>query len=458
MDIGNILQQVLGGGQQYPMSGTRYDPAASVAPQAGAPGLAALSQRLMSQGNGVKATMSPAAQSPVAQQARPRRSIIDIIGGIGNALAVGGGIDPVYESATDRQIREAQRDRKIRMEEMQLRGAEDELAGNGREQLGMALGALVDSDNPAEMWPQIAEAAGVDPAKAAQIGQALQANPALAKPLATAMGYRPPAQGSQPKELQIYNLLQNEDPDAAEAYLQSLTQGKPMSEKDRAMVGLAQERVAIGWAGVRDRQARTELIADRPPTASGAAGPKPPAGVVTSYVDTNSAISHLDRTIAAVEKNPKAFGITNAVVPDLVLQRTDPKGVGARALVSDVGSLVIHDRTGATMAAKEAVRLNPFIPSSADDPKAIITKLKGMRQRLQEDQKYRLEMFPGLAPNAAPAPAKPSAPRPKLSARIVPRKAPAPPGGVKVTTPEEARKLPPGTRFQTPDGVWRVRS
>ena len=33
------------------------------------------------------------------------------------------------------------------------------------------------------------------------------ANPALAKPLATAMGYRPPAQGSQPKELQIYNLL-----------------------------------------------------------------------------------------------------------------------------------------------------------------------------------------------------------------------------------------------------------
>ena len=61
--------------------------------------------------------------------------------------------------------------------------------------------------------------------------------------------------------------------------------------------------------------------------------------------------------------------------PDAMLQRMDPQGIDTRAAIADLGSLVIHDRSGAAVTALEFPRLQPFIPSPKDDPATARKKL-----------------------------------------------------------------------------------
>lgn len=62
-------------------------------------------------------------------------------------------------------------------------------------------------------------------------------------------------------------------------------------------------------------------------------------------------------------------------VPNVILNRADPKGVDARAAIADLGSLVIHDRSGAAVTAAEFPRLRPFIPAATDDAATVKKKL-----------------------------------------------------------------------------------
>lgn len=88
-------------------------------------------------------------------------------------------------------------------------------------------------------------------------------------------------------------------------------------------------------------------------------------------------------------------------LPDAFIQRTDKKGIDTRAVIGDLGSMVIHDRSGAAVTASEFPRLRPFIPLSTDAPDVALKKakrfvaeysaingeLKGM---FNEDQGYRV--------------------------------------------------------------------
>lgn len=67
-------------------------------------------------------------------------------------------------------------------------------------------------------------------------------------------------------------------------------------------------------------------------------------------------------------------------LPDAWLQRMDPKGTDARAAIADLGSLVIHERSGAAVTAAEFPRLQPFIPKINDDPETVKRKLKRFAQ------------------------------------------------------------------------------
>lgn len=60
-------------------------------------------------------------------------------------------------------------------------------------------------------------------------------------------------------------------------------------------------------------------------------------------------------------------------------------GVDARAGVADVGSLVIHDRSGAAVTVSEYPRLKPFIPFPTDDHETALKKLNRMRQIIAEE-------------------------------------------------------------------------
>lgn len=129
-------------------------------------------------------------------------------------------------------------------------------------------------------------------------------------------------------------------------------------------------------------------------------GPKlkdaPPA--VQSAVLTNAQnLSRAERALQLIEGNnlgdpakggqqgdKEATGI-KGFLPNQVLNRIDPKGVDARAAIADLGSLVIHDRSGAAVTAAEFPRLAPFIPTEKDDQKTAKKKLQRFVQVYREE-------------------------------------------------------------------------
>lgn len=73
-------------------------------------------------------------------------------------------------------------------------------------------------------------------------------------------------------------------------------------------------------------------------------------------------------------------------LPNQLLNRVDPQGVEARAAIAELGSLIIHDRSGAAVTAAEFPRLAPFIPTEKDDPQAVRKKLRAFVRIYQEEQ------------------------------------------------------------------------
>lgn len=110
-----------------------------------------------------------------------------------------------------------------------------------------------------------------------------------------------------------------------------------------------------------------------------------PAIIGRGLVANSQSLSNIDRALKMVEEYPQAFGLAN-VMGDTVRQRTDPKGVSARAAVADIGSLKIHDRSGAAVTAAEFPRLKPFIPSANDNPETVKKKLTLLKEQYQQEQ------------------------------------------------------------------------
>lgn len=117
------------------------------------------------------------------------------------------------------------------------------------------------------------------------------------------------------------------------------------------------------------------------------------------------AIDLLDgKNVGALKGDKQATG-WKGYAPQPVLNRIDPKGVDTRAMIADIGSLVIHDRSGAAVTAAESPRLMPFIPLATDDRETARKKLVRFKQLYEQeqgamqavyskDQGYRAPTFP----------------------------------------------------------------
>jgi len=120
-----------------------------------------------------------------------------------------------------------------------------------------------------------------------------------------------------------------------------------------------------------------------------AAGLKPPerltASQQTAIANNNSAIAAIDDAIVSIRANPSSLG-KKGIIPDIALQRLDPEGVSTRAKVANIGSLKLHDRTGAVVAVNEAPRLMPFIPGVSDTDANAIKKLVDLKAEYQRNQ------------------------------------------------------------------------
>lgn len=180
--------------------------------------------------------------------------------------------------------------------------------------------------------------------------------------------------------------------------------------------------------------------ADKPRTAL----PRVPAATMSAYIGNNKSVRTIDETLAAIDKNPDALGGWNKITPDFLAQRIDPKGVKARAGIADVGSLLIHDRSGAAVTASETPRLLPFIPKTDDTPTAAKEKLKRLRAELAMMNQDMADAYSNEEGDS--------------QFQRIGRGRAAPAGGViKVRSLQEARKLAPGTIFEDPRGRRRVR-
>jgi hypothetical protein len=118
-----------------------------------------------------------------------------------------------------------------------------------------------------------------------------------------------------------------------------------------------------------------------------------PVGALKSYVVNNAALRSLDAASEMVGSTPSALGLQN-LLGETVSQRTDPEGVATRAAVGDVGSQIIHDRTGAAMQIREEPRLSPFVPSVNDTPEAVMSKMKQLSHKIKDIQDSTFEAYP----------------------------------------------------------------
>jgi hypothetical protein len=110
--------------------------------------------------------------------------------------------------------------------------------------------------------------------------------------------------------------------------------------------------------------------------------PLPPAaskGYLENIQNLDRAQKALDlidgKNIGAANGDTAATGL-KGYLPNQLLNRIDPAGVDTRAAIADLGSLVIHDRSGAAVTAAEFPRLAPFIPTEKDEPETAKKKLK----------------------------------------------------------------------------------
>lgn len=116
-----------------------------------------------------------------------------------------------------------------------------------------------------------------------------------------------------------------------------------------------------------------------------------PPSVNTAIIANQQSMKQIDRALTLVGGenigDPAQGGMQGDVsatgwkgyLPTGALNRIDPQGVAARAEVADIGSLKIHDRSGAAVTISESPRLMPFIPLTTDDHATVVKKLQRLR-------------------------------------------------------------------------------
>jgi hypothetical protein len=110
-----------------------------------------------------------------------------------------------------------------------------------------------------------------------------------------------------------------------------------------------------------------------------------PATVANGFIENQVSLGKINEAILATQRSPDSLGAWNTL-PDAVRQRTDPNGVKVRAMISDIGSMKIHDRSGAAVSASEFPRLRPFVPAVTDAPDTVVEKLRLFKQEYEAMQ------------------------------------------------------------------------
>jgi hypothetical protein len=128
--------------------------------------------------------------------------------------------------------------------------------------------------------------------------------------------------------------------------------------------------------------------------------------MATAMLNNAASLRSARVALDLVNQRPQSFGLSAGLqnmAPGL-LERTDPDGTAARAAVANLGSLVIHDRSGAAVTAAEFPRLRPFIPQVGDPPEVVKTKLTAFAREYEDLLK---DQYSAFGPNSGYRPLAP---------------------------------------------------
>lgn len=373
-----------------------------------------------------------AVQGPTPQPApRQRRSILDTIGGIADVFATVGGAQPLYQptidarqnrqfAIEDRQRALEDRERDIELDSLrkqqlgqQIKAGGVDLENDLRSRTATALGAIADVPNAAEIWPQIAQQAGIPEAQAAAIGQELQRNPGIASRLAASLGLRQVAEGSQAKELQTYRLLMQEDPSGqlGRTYLQSIANPDGLTEYQRAQLdarfrGLdIQERRANAAISQGNRRV---AVAERKPQTGGAKSSGKAAARAAQIPAIVNALNTLESSIEPLEQS----GYSGAILGNVpgVLDAESDVFETNRALVQQLIRGLTKVEGEGSISDYETRLQQATLPSRTQTPEGRRQSIANLRALVRDLQ--RSYTSPGRSTSQrrqAPAPRRPAA-------------------------------------------------
>ena len=186
---------------------------------------------------------------------------------------------------------------------------------------------------------------------------------------------------------------------------QAYTAGRDRLGDARLVAGdiLARNKVAYDAnEDILDRKLKYDTLDNNLKTArmraSSADGLKIPVGAQNDAMTNVNAVTQLNYAIGRFDEvadrymgdmtQVPGFGITNmfgAQKLKNVMDWTTPEERELRGLVSDIASMKILKRSGATVPAAEFEKLEGFVPNMSDPPEEIYRKLKGFRKIAQEE-------------------------------------------------------------------------
>ncbi len=150
------------------------------------------------------------------------------------------------------------------------------------------------------------------------------------------------------------------------------------------------QREFIGSQNEANRANARALIGLRADNAPEKPAKQIPQGVVKTIAENRSHLNTIDDALNGLNDKEAAsgLGITNMAGGQQVkdaLGLSSAKAQALRATIANVGSLIIHDRSGAAVTAKEMPRLRPFIPAITDPPDVAKVKLQKLRAAIQDE-------------------------------------------------------------------------
>lgn len=177
-----------------------------------------------------------------------------------------------------------------------------------------------------------------------------------------------------------------------------------LSRARTGVVGtVANGKVPVGYRYVTDQatgEPRLEPIPGGPKDPNAQTGKPLQASAAKALLENQTNLRRAESALALAEgkKVGTAEGDAAAtgwkgLLPNQVLNRMDPKGVDTRAAISDLGSLVLHDRSGAAVTAAEFPRLAPFIPTHTDDAATVKKKLASFVRIYKEEVGQSVDFF-----------------------------------------------------------------